>query len=130
MAASCFDFSIADQVAHLRLNRPEALNTMNPAFWRELETRLTGLHHDGGARVLVISSTGKHFSAGMALDTFGGGISLDDRSAVGRANITEELLDMQQAFNLLERLRLPVICAIHGGCIGGAGEVVPEVAID
>ena len=120
MAASCFDFSITDQVGHLRLNRPEALNTMNPAFWRELEALLTRLHHDGGARVLVISSTGKHFSAGMALDTFGGGISLDDRSAVGRANITEELLDMQQAFSLLERLRLPVICAIHGGCIGGA----------
>lgn len=120
MSMSCFEFTIVEHVAHLQLNRPEALNTMSPQFWRELEATLQQLHREGGARVLVISSTGKHFSAGMALDTFGTGVSLDDRSAVGRANITEELLDMQEAFNLLERLRLPVICAIHGGCIGGA----------
>jgi enoyl-CoA hydratase len=119
MADRCFDFAVTDQVAHLRLNRPETLNTMSPAFWRELEAILDTLHRQGGARALVVSSTGRHFSAGMALETFGSGISLDDRSAVGRATITEQLLDMQQAFNRLESLRMPVICAIQGGCIGG-----------
>lgn len=120
MELSCFDWQVQANVAHLVLKRPEALNTMSPTFWRELETVLGSLHRDGGARALVISSTGKHFSAGMALDTFGGGIAMDDSTAVGRANIIDELLDMQQVFNQLEALRLPVICAIHGGCIGGA----------
>ncbi|TAM50026.1 MAG: enoyl-CoA hydratase, partial [Burkholderiaceae bacterium] len=75
---SCFTLSIADQVAHLVLNRPQAMNTMSPAFWRELDEVLTTLHREGQARALVISSTGKHFSAGMALETFGGAIQMDD----------------------------------------------------
>lgn len=122
MEFSCFTYQVQAGVGHLVLNRPAALNTMSPAFWRELETMLGSLHRNSaGVRALVISSTGKHFSAGMALETFGsGGVALDDTTAAGRANIVDELLDMQQVFNQLEALRLPVICAIHGGCIGGA----------
>ena len=82
----CFTLeTTSDHVAHLVLNRPEAMNTMHPAFWRELDAVLTTLHREGKARALVISSTGKHFSAGMALETFGGAITMDDRSPEGRA---------------------------------------------
>ncbi len=70
----CFTLSITDHIAHLVLNRPEAMNTMHPQFWRELDQALTQLHNGNEARVLVISSTGKHFSAGMALETFGGAV--------------------------------------------------------
>ena len=66
---TCFSLSTIDHVAHLVLNRPEAMNTMHPAFWRELDGVLAQLHQAGAARALVISSTGKHFSAGMALET-------------------------------------------------------------
>jgi enoyl-CoA hydratase len=121
MELSCFSYQVRANVGHLVLNRPAALNTMSPTFWRELETVLGALHRNSaGVRALVVSSTGKHFSAGMALETFGAGIAMDDSAAAGRANIVDELLDMQQVFNQLEALRLPVICAIHGGCIGGA----------
>jgi len=75
-------------------------------------------------RVLLISSTGKHFSAGMALETFSGAITLDDQSAEGRAAIFDLLTDMQATFTKLETLRFPVIAAIHGGCIGGAVDMV------
>jgi enoyl-CoA hydratase len=121
MELSCFSYQVQAHVGHLVLNRPAALNTMSPTFWRELEAVLGELHRNSaGVRALVLSSTGKHFSAGMALETFGGGIAMDDSAAAGRANIVDELLDMQQVFNQLEALRLPVICAIQGGCIGGA----------
>jgi enoyl-CoA hydratase len=121
MELSCFSYQVRANVGHLVLNRPAALNTMSPTFWRELETVLGALHRNSaGVRALVVSSTGKHFSAGMALETFGAGIAMDDSAAAGRANIVDELLDMQQVFNQLEALRLPVICAVHGGCIGGA----------
>jgi enoyl-CoA hydratase len=120
----CFTLSIQDHIAHLVLNRPEAMNTMHPQFWRELDQVLTQLHTGQAARVLVISSTGKHFSAGMALETFGGAITLDDRSAEGRAAIFDLLTDMQATFSKLESLRIPVIAAIHGGCIGGAVDMV------
>ena len=33
---TCFDVTIDNGVAHLRLNRPDELNTMNVAFWSEL----------------------------------------------------------------------------------------------
>ena len=119
-----FQLTVAGHVAHLVLNRPEAMNTMNPLFWRELDEVLVSLHRGGDARALVISSTGKHFSAGMALDTFGGAITLDDATPEGRAAIFDLLTDMQATFTRLETLRIPVIAAIQGGCIGGAVDMV------
>ena len=74
----CFSLTTENHIAHLVLNKPEAMNTMHPTFWRELDQVLTQLHQDGKARALVISSTGKHFSAGMALETFAAN-PLDDR---------------------------------------------------
>lgn len=125
MTYQCFDFSISNKIAHLRLNRPATLNTMQPVFFRELTEILQNLQNQANARVLIISSTGKHFTAGMALDVFaGGGITLDDASAVGRANIALVLKDMHHAFNLIESLRMPVITAIHGGCIGGGVDMI------
>jgi enoyl-CoA hydratase len=125
----CFTLSTQDHVAHLVLDRPEAMNTMHPAFWRELDQVLDHLHRAGDVRALVVSSTGKHFSAGMALETFGGAITLDDRSPEGRAAIFDLLTDMQATFTRIESLRVPVIAAIHGGCIGGAVDMVAAACI-
>ena len=125
----CFTLTTQDHIAHLQLSRPEALNTMHPAFWSELDQVLTQLHKEGQARALVISSTGKHFSAGMALETFGGDIAMDDRTPEGRAAIFDLLTDMQATFTKLETLRIPVIAAIQGGCIGGAVDMVTACCI-
>ena len=116
----CFSLTIDQHIAHLVLNQPDAFNTMHPTFWRELDEVLTRLHKEAPARVLVISSTGKHFSAGMALETFAGAIRMDDQSPEGRAAMFDLLTDMQATFTKLETLRMPVIAAIQGGCIGGA----------
>ncbi|RYX94187.1 MAG: enoyl-CoA hydratase [Comamonadaceae bacterium] len=124
-----FTLTQSGHVAHLVLNRPEALNTMNPLFWRELDETLVRINREGTARALVISSTGKHFSAGMSLDAFGGAITMDDSSAEGRAAIYDFLQDIQQTFTRLETLRIPVIAAIHGGCIGGAVDMVTACCI-
>ena len=127
--STCFALDMANHVAHLVMSRPAELNTMNPTFWRELDEVLTRLHSEGTARALVISSTGKHFSAGMSLDTFAGAISMDDQSPEGRAAIFDLLTDMQATFTKLENLRIPVICAIQGGCIGGAVDMVTAACI-
>ena len=121
---NCFSLTTQDQVAHLVLSRPEAMNTMHPTFWRELDEVLTRLHRDGSARVLVISSTGKHFSAGMALETFGGDALLDDGTPEGRSAMFDLITEMQATFTKLQTLRIPVIAAIQGGCIGGAVDMV------
>ena len=126
---TCFSLNVSDHIAHLVLNKPDAMNTMHPTFWRELDAVLTQLHQDGSARALVISSTGKHFSAGMALETFAGAITMDDQSPEGRAAIFDVLADMQATFTKLETLRIPVIAAIQGGCIGGAVDMVSACCI-
>ncbi len=120
----CFTLTQTQHIAHLVLSRPDALNTMHPLFWRELDEVLTQIHREGTARVLVLSSTGKHFSAGMALDTFSSAIAMDDQSPEGRAAMFDVLTDMQATFTKLETLRIPVIAAIQGGCIGGAVDMV------
>ncbi len=128
-ALSRFEFSVHDHIAHLVLCRPQAMNTMDPAFWRELDAVLAQLHRDTDARVLVISSTGKHFSAGLALEVFGTSIQMDDQSPEGRAAIFDLLAGLQATFTRLETLRIPVIAAIQGGCIGGAVDLVTAACI-
>ncbi len=124
MADSHLRLEIADRIAHLTLDRPAQLNTITPAFWRELDAVLATLQRDAPARALVIDSTGKHFCAGMSLDAFGSTVALDDRSAASRGNIAAMLSDMQGTLDRLAGLRMPVLAAIQGGCIGGGVDLV------
>ncbi len=111
----------AQGISHIRLNRPERMNTMSPPFFPALRDAVRGLHDAGRTRALVISSTGKHFSAGMALDTFGGdNAMLDTRSARSRLSFQDSLRRLMECFTALDEARFPVLGAIQGGCIGGA----------
>ena len=70
MSYQCFNVTHHGAIAHVQLSRPEALNAMNAAFWLELPQCMRDLEASGQTRVIVISSTGKHFSAGMDLAVF------------------------------------------------------------
>ena len=116
-----FTLTTAAGIAHLQLNRPERLNTMAPPFFPALRDAVRALHDAGEARALVISSTGKHFCAGMALDVFGGDDALLVTStARARLNFQDTLRKLIDCFTAIDEARFPVICAIQGGCIGGA----------
>lgn len=120
---SCFSVEVEAGVAHLTLKRPEALNTMTKAFWAELPAIVRALDAAGGVRCIVISSTGRHFSAGMDLSVFAAegitGAAAGDRHVAAEA-FRHKVAGLQQTFSCLERARMPVIMAIQGGCIGGA----------
>ena len=127
--ATTFEIEVEGSVAHLRLNRPDAYNSMTKEFWSELPAAVRALDASGAVRALVISSTGKHFCAGMDLAVFTGG----DSSTLGgsdkelgrvRARLRESVLLLQGTFTALEQARFPVLAAIHGGCIGGAVDMV------
>ncbi len=116
-----FSLETSDGVAHLQLNRPERMNTMAPPFFPALRDAVRGLDDAGATRALVISSTGKHFCAGMALDVFGSGDALlSTSSARARLAFQQSLRRLMDCFTALDEARFPVICAIQGGCIGGA----------
>lgn len=125
MTYRCFDVAISDHIAHLTLKRGGEFNTMVPEFWRELPEIVKDIDEHARARVIVISSTGKHFSAGMDLSVFtspqsaSNVISTEERGRV-RANLRTSVLHIQETFNVLERARMPVLIAIQGGCVGGA----------
>jgi len=82
------------------------------------------IDHNARARCIVISSTGKHFSAGMDLAVFGGGGSSSQNQAQDRWISAEQQRHhvrwLQDCFGCLDDARIPVIAAIQGGCIGGA----------
>ncbi|MDO5626567.1 MAG: enoyl-CoA hydratase-related protein [Pseudomonadota bacterium] len=107
-------------VAHLVLSRPERLNTMSPPFFHALRDAVHALDARGDVRALVISATGKHFCAGMALDVFAGMgdgfATATPRDRMGFAHMLAQLMD---CFTALEAARFPVICAVQGGCTGG-----------
>ena len=126
MGYRCFDVEIADSVAHVRCNRPDELNTMTADFWRELPEIVTGISDDATARVVVISSTGKHFSAGMDLSVFTGGGLAGSDSEPGRrhAQLRSNAKVLQWSFTALEKARIPVLAACQGGVIGGAVDLV------
>ena len=121
----CFDVSIEKGIATVTLNRGEKLNTMIPAFWSELPKAIGEINSSGEAGVIILASTGKHFSAGMDLAVFSMG-SGDAQAEVGRvrANLRENALHLQDSFSCLEKARIPVLAAIQGGCIGGAVDMV------
>ena len=116
-----FELSHEGSVARLMLNRPERMNTMTPAFFPALRDAVRALGDAGQTRALVISSTGKHFSAGMSLDVF----AKDDAvfsvdTARARLAFQESLRRLIDCFSALDEARFPIVCAIQGGCIGGA----------
>nr|WP_070960225.1 enoyl-CoA hydratase-related protein [Hyphomonas sp. Mor2] len=123
----CFTASIEDKVAHIVLNRPQAMNAMNKAFWNELPEIVREIDGTAAARVIVISAEGKHFSAGMDLSVFGS----DESASTGKTDryiqaeaFRSNIKQIQSSFNALEEARIPVLFACHGGVIGGAIDMI------
>ncbi len=120
----CFELTLADGIAHLRMSRPEKRNSMIPAFWRELPEIIGAIDAAGEARVVVISSSGPHFTAGMDLAVFANEDGVGVAKAVRGARLYDTIGLLQQTFSCLERCRVPVIAAVQGGCIGGGVDMV------
>ena len=126
MGYRCFDLDVRDGVAHLVLSRPDELNTMIPEFWAELPEIVGGLSDSGEARVVVLSSTGRHFSAGMDLSVFTSAGLPGEGTEEGRRRLSQHamVLRLQESFVALERARMPVLVAAHGGVVGGAVDMI------
>ena len=103
-------------VRHLILNRPEKRNAMHGELVLAIGVALKEASIATGVRCVVVRGAGAMFSSGMDFKALGG---LADDPANLRA-FRREILD---AWNVAEEMTKPVICEIHGGCIGGALEL-------
>ena len=125
MELQTLSLAIADNIAQVRMTRGEALNTMNAAFWDEMVQIFDAIDADPSVRAVVLSSTGRHFTAGLdlgwAAQTLGG-----TDTEVGRARdaLRRKIKRMQETFNVIDRCRVPVIAVVQGGCIGGGVDLV------
>jgi enoyl-CoA hydratase len=121
-----FTVSIDDNhVVEICLNRPEAINSMNTDFWNELPAIIDALDSKAVARVIILSSKGKHFTAGMDLEVLSNmGGNPDDEPARRAEQTRRWILSLQNTFTQLEAARMPVISAIQGACIGGGVDMV------
>ena len=125
-----FKYTSEEGVGHLILDKGEDLNKMTMNFWYELPRILDEIDKDASLRVLILSSTGKHFCAGMDLKNFGtlGNDAEKKPNVPDKARIGESLYrvakELQDMLSKLEKLRIPVLAGIQGGCIGGGLDLV------
>ena len=109
------DYEVADKIATITLNRPEAANAQNTAFLDELDAAWTRAADDSAVTVIVLRANGKHFSAGHDLKLDG---PAPDK-------ITLELMYQHESRRYLEytlrwrNVPKPSIAAVQGRCIAG-----------
>ncbi len=126
-----FDIEFLGHVAHVKLNRPEKRNAMNWDFWRDLPRIVGDIDTHARARCIVLSSTGPVFSAGLDLSLFGQDVfassktaKINEKELQTPQNFMSFLSFLQDSISSLQKARIPVICAIQGGCIGGGVDLI------
>jgi enoyl-CoA hydratase len=115
-AASAPILEISDARATIRLNRPKHLNRLQSEDLGDLVKFFDRIEADPAIRVLVLTGTGRAFSAGYDLN-----------SVADRATSETEQQSAGSAFevvvNRLEDLGVPTICRLNGGVYGGATDL-------
>ncbi|MBS7248753.1 MAG: enoyl-CoA hydratase-related protein [Candidatus Jordarchaeales archaeon] len=107
-------FEKKGKVAKIILNRPEKLNALSPDLLEELEKAIEEVKADKEVRVLIITGSGKAFSAGADVGAMVEATPLQAK---------ESSLRGHKIFKALEGLDIPVIAAINGYALGGGCEL-------
>jgi enoyl-CoA hydratase len=107
--------TLAEAVATVTLNRPEALNALNAAMFDDLEEAFTQIAAAEKIRAVILTGAGdRAFAAGadireLALTNGASGLAASQRA--------------QQVFAQIESCGKPVIAAINGAALGGGLEL-------
>jgi len=118
---SFYAFEKEDHIAWVTLDRADKRNAMGPAAWREIGPLFAAIEADQEVRVVVIKAAGPMFCAGIDLI----GMAPEyralrdwDLSASAHAELFHVVMQLQESITCVEKCSKPVICAIHGKCIG------------
>lgn len=113
---------VTDKVATIWLNRPEHRNSFSPDMTRELYEAFGRFEADDGVRAIVVTGSGKYFSAGADLGRRGGStFSRPAGSDTGAADSPgADSTAQQQRAERAEpmRMRTPIIAAMNGSAVG------------
>lgn len=104
-------------VAHIRLNRPEALNAVNGELCAQLHRALLYAEADDAVKVVLISGNGRAFCAGGDLNAISRLCNTD--ADVLHATLTRDFAAVQQIY----RCAKPTVAAVHGAVVGGGSGI-------
>ena len=107
------NYSVADGVALLQLDRPDARNALNTPMLEQMLGHLGSARDDDRVRVLVVSSS-DHMGLSAGADVRE---QLDDEGRVRRMRLFADLYDELTGF------AKPTVAACHGACVGGGAEI-------
>ena len=106
---------LSNDIAILRINRPEVLNAMNLDVITELTRAIDIISADDGIKVLIITGAGERsFCAGADISFM---VNIDAVTAEKYASSAQSML------NKIEKMEKPVIAAINGFALGGGCEL-------
>ncbi|RJQ80144.1 MAG: enoyl-CoA hydratase [Desulfobacteraceae bacterium] len=105
---------IADGIATLTLNRPDAMNAFSVAMLDAMAQRLSNLRFDPAIRVLIITGAGKAFSAGA---------DLKERAGMTPEQVKAFIFAIRRLMDDIEQFPRPVIAAVNGAAFGGGLEL-------
>ena len=106
-----------DGIATIILDRPDKLNAWNALMREQLREAVSNVVDDDDVRVLIISGSGRAFSAGEDVKGMG------DLSSVGPKGFRRRVRMIHNVFDDLEQIEIPVIAAINGVAAGGGLEL-------
>jgi enoyl-CoA hydratase len=115
-AASAPLLEISGARATIRLNRPKHLNRLQSEDLGDLVKLFDRIEADPAIRVLVLTGTGRAFSAGYDLN------SVADRATSATAQPSAGSA-FEVVVNRLEDLGVPTICRLNGGVYGGSTDL-------
>ena len=107
-------YEVRDRVAHVRLDRPEAANAVNPAFGADLRAVMTAIEFDDAVRAASFTAEGKVFCGGGDLKLFRAAGADLPRLA------SEMLVDYHGAMYKMNSIPKPFVAGVRGAA-GGAG---------
>lgn len=102
---------VTNAVAHLQMNAPERLNALSDEMLAALQTEFDDLKKDRSVRAVVLSGTGKAFSAGHDLKQMTQARQSEDG---GRAYFTDLFNRCSTMMQTIRTLPQPVIAQVHG----------------
>lgn len=102
---------VAEDVAVLTLNRPEALNALSDAMLAALKTALEEVAGNEQIKAVILKGAGKAFCAGHDLKEMQAGRAADDKGAAYFADLFGRCGEVMQ---MIPQMPHPVIAQAHG----------------
>lgn len=116
-------FEISDNVAYIRLNRPDVANSLHTPMSAEIHQAAKECRDNKAVRAVLITGNGAFFSAGGDLATFAkAGDALPQ-------NLHEMLIEFHGAIEILAALDAPVIAAVNGTAAGAGLSMVAAASL-